>query len=88
MEADGMKIYQGILQDLFVLVKCFSESDHDRFWSLLKILSSVRHRNIMNIVGYCCTGTSKYLLCDYQTMGTVELNLQCKNNFSYSNYDL
>ncbi|XP_062176046.1 protein kinase STUNTED-like [Alnus glutinosa] len=41
MEADGMKIYQGILQDLFVLVKCFSESDHDRFWSLLKILSSI-----------------------------------------------
>ena len=55
MEADGMKIYQGLLQDMLVYVKCFSKNSDERFWSLLSILSRIRHRNIMHIVGYCCT---------------------------------
>jgi hypothetical protein len=81
-EMDGMKVYHGFLQDIPVLVKCFLETD-ERFWTMLKILSWVRHRNIKNIVGYCFAGASVFLLCDCPCMDTVEVNLQCKNNFSY-----
>ncbi|CAL5377836.1 unnamed protein product [Camellia sinensis] len=70
------KVYKGIYQETRVLIKLFSASD-DRFWSLLKILSRVRHRNILNLVGYCCTDASLYLLCDYPCNGTVETNLLC-----------
>ncbi|KAK9287327.1 hypothetical protein L1049_015742 [Liquidambar formosana] len=69
------KVYRGILQETLVLVKNFSGND-EQFWSTLKILSRVRHRNIMNLVGYCCTGDSRFMLSDYPCMGTLEINLQ------------
>ena len=56
-------IYEGICKGKPVLVIQFAGND-DRFWSLLKILSRVRHRNILNLVGYCCTDASLYMLCD------------------------
>ncbi|KAF5444087.1 hypothetical protein F2P56_036591 [Juglans regia] len=78
MEANGMKYYHGMLQDAPVLVECFIETD-ENFWSMLEILSRVRHRNILNIVGYLSTGAPKSLLYDNMCMGTVDLNLQCDN---------
>uniref|UniRef100_A0A2N9IG92 Protein kinase domain-containing protein n=1 Tax=Fagus sylvatica TaxID=28930 RepID=A0A2N9IG92_FAGSY len=78
-EMDGMKVYHGFLQDIPVLVKCFLETD-ERFWTMLKILSWVRHRNIKNIVGYCFAGASVFLLCDCPCMDTVEVNLQCDDS--------
>ncbi|XP_052204208.1 serine/threonine-protein kinase CDG1-like isoform X2 [Diospyros lotus] len=68
--------YEGICQDTPVLVKRYSAND-DRFWSVLNILSRVRHRNILNLVGYCCTEASMFLLCDFPCSGTVEMNLLC-----------
>ncbi|CAL5329725.1 unnamed protein product [Camellia sinensis] len=76
VEEHEKKVYKGIYQETRVLIKLFSASD-DQFWSLLKILSRVRHRNILNLVGYCCTDASLYLLCDYPCNGTVETNLLC-----------
>ncbi|XP_024027859.1 proline-rich receptor-like protein kinase PERK14 [Morus notabilis] len=73
---DDLKVYQGLLQETPVLVKCFKESDK-RFWSMLNILTQIRHRNIMNLVGYCCTGDSRFLLLDYPCKGSVAMNLQC-----------
>ncbi|KAJ4822183.1 hypothetical protein Tsubulata_022721, partial [Turnera subulata] len=69
--------YEGLLQETPVVVQSFTEND-ERFWTMLKILSRIRHRNIMNLVGYCCTGTSMFLLSDYPCMGTLEMSLQCK----------
>ncbi|XP_056163340.1 probable serine/threonine-protein kinase At1g01540 [Syzygium oleosum] len=72
---DNVKVYQGQFQETPVLVNCFSQND-ERFWSMLRILSRVRHRNILNIVGYCFTGSSMFLLFDFPFMGTLEINLQ------------
>ncbi|XVF45257.1 hypothetical protein PTKIN_Ptkin02bG0190700 [Pterospermum kingtungense] len=72
---DGnIKAYEGVLQDTPVLVKSFQ--DDERFWSMLTILSRVRHRNIMNMVGYCCTGTNRLLISDYPFLCNVAYNLQ------------
>ncbi|CAK9179544.1 unnamed protein product [Ilex paraguariensis] len=68
LEEDGMKLYEGIYQETPILIRLFS-GDDDRFWSLLKVLSCVRHRNIVNLVGYCCTADSLFLLCDYPCNG-------------------
>lgn len=75
----GIKIYEGLFQETPVVVTSFSEND-ERFWTTLKILSTVRHRSIMNLVGYCCTGTSMFLLCDYPCMGTLGMSLQCDDS--------
>ncbi|KAJ9158594.1 hypothetical protein P3X46_024159 [Hevea brasiliensis] len=71
---DNIKVYEGIFQETPVVIMSFPESD-ERFWTMLKILSRVRHRNIANLVGFCCTGTSLFLLFDYPCLGTLELNL-------------
>lgn len=77
---DDIKVYEGMFEDTPVVIKSFSEND-ERFWTMLKILSRVRHRNISNLVGFCCTGTSVFLLSDYPCLGTLEENLLSKSNF-------
>lgn len=76
-EKDDAKVYRGLLQEAPVLVKCFKESNKT-FWSMLKILTKIRHRNIMNLVGYCCTGDLAFMVFDFPCKGTIEMNLQRK----------
>ncbi|XVF01134.1 hypothetical protein REPUB_Repub04eG0062200 [Reevesia pubescens] len=71
---ENLKVYEGVLQNTPVIVKSFQ--DDERFWSMLTILSRVRHRNIMNMVGYCCTGTNRFLISDYPWFNNVAMNLQ------------
>lgn len=78
-QKDGKKVYQGILQDTTILVKSCRETNKG-FWLMLKILSRLSHRNIMNLAGYCYTGSSAYLVLDFPCLGNVETNLQCKND--------
>ncbi|GLT86242.1 hypothetical protein SLE2022_043940 [Rubroshorea leprosula] len=77
-EQENFKVCEGIFKETPVFVKSFLEND-ERFWSLLTILLRVRHRNIMSLVGYCFTGTSKFLIYDYPYLGTLELILQNDN---------
>ncbi|XVE49081.1 hypothetical protein DITRI_Ditri01bG0053300 [Diplodiscus trichospermus] len=74
-EYEKVKVYEGVLQNTPVTVKSFEEDE--QFWSMLTILSRVRHCNIMNIVGYCCTGTNRLVIFDYPCLANVAMNLQC-----------
>ncbi|KAM5574502.1 protein kinase STUNTED-like [Rosa sericea] len=74
-EMEGLKVYLGILQDTTVLVKSYEEINKC-FWSMLKILSRVCHRNILNLVGYCYTGAAAYLIFDFPCLGNMEYNLR------------
>lgn len=74
---DSIKTYGGLFQGMPVSVSHFSEND-ERFWSKLKILCQVRHRNIMNLVGYGFSG-GMFLLFDLPPMGMLEENLQGKS---------
>ncbi|OMP01546.1 hypothetical protein COLO4_11790 [Corchorus olitorius] len=74
-EEENLKLYEGLFQNTPVVVTSFE--DDERFWSILTILSRVRHRNIRNIIGYCCTGTNRLIISDYPFLGNVELNLLC-----------
>ncbi|CAL1352629.1 unnamed protein product [Linum trigynum] len=71
---DGIGVYEGMLQGCPVLVRAFAGND-ERFWPTLKILSRIHHRNILNLVGHCCTATNLFLLFDYPCMGNLEINL-------------
>ncbi|KAK1288028.1 putative serine/threonine-protein kinase [Acorus calamus] len=59
-EKEDLRVYRGILCDAPVLVKCFLGGS-ERFRSEIDILSRVRHRNILNLVGYCCDELAKKL---------------------------
>ncbi|KAL7582561.1 hypothetical protein Lser_V15G46140 [Lactuca serriola] len=67
-------IYTGVYGENQVIVMCFRADDHSA--SLLKIVSRVRHRNILNLVGYCWIGGSIFLLCDCPE-GSLEACLLC-----------
>lgn len=82
-EEENMQVYHGILMESPVLVKCFVGSD-ECFWSELKILAKVRHRNILNLVGYCCTDTSMFLLLDFPCNGSLDKHLQCQYCFIFT----
>ncbi|KAM2068163.1 hypothetical protein ACFX1T_044401 [Malus domestica] len=73
---DDITVHQGLLQETPVLVKSLQKT-RKGFWSILQILSRVSHRNISNLVGYCSTGVSPFLLYDFPCLGTVDVNLQC-----------
>ncbi|KAI3707853.1 hypothetical protein L2E82_36731 [Cichorium intybus] len=67
-------IYTGVFGENPVIVMCFRAND--QAVSLLNIVSRVRHRNILNLVGYCCIGGSIFLLCDCPD-GSLEACLLC-----------
>ncbi|KAL5787422.1 hypothetical protein ACOSP7_004371 [Xanthoceras sorbifolium] len=71
---ENVTIFLGHYQETPVILKSFQEND-ERYWSMLMILSRIRHRNIKNLIGYCCTGASRFLLTDYPYFGSVEANL-------------
>ncbi|KAM7264124.1 hypothetical protein ACFE04_001807 [Oxalis oulophora] len=76
VDAENTKAYEGIFQGSPVLVKPFLENDNS-FWSMLKILLQTRHRNITNLVGYCCDNTCMCLLFDNLCVNTLHMALQC-----------
>ncbi|CAL1385528.1 unnamed protein product [Linum trigynum] len=39
------------------------------------VLSWIRHRNILNLVGHCCTATKLFLIFNYPCMGNLEINI-------------
>lgn len=76
-EEENMQVYRGILKESSVLVKHFVGCD-DCFWSELRIHAKVRHCNILNLVGHCCTDASMFLLLDFPCNGSLDKHLQCK----------
>ncbi|KAJ9552292.1 hypothetical protein OSB04_016337 [Centaurea solstitialis] len=70
-------IYKGVFEEFRVVVMCFPADD--QAVSLLRIVSRVRHTNILNLVGYCCIGNSIFLLCD-RPKASLELCLLCEKS--------
>ncbi|KAK9077088.1 hypothetical protein SSX86_005424 [Deinandra increscens subsp. villosa] len=78
-------LYSGVFGESHVIVICFPADDQAFF--LLKIASRVRHRNILNLIGYCCVGNSVFFLCDCP-QGSLESCLLCDKaatNLSWEN---
>lgn len=80
-KSENLMVYEGIFEETPVLIKSFQEND-DRFWSVLVILSRARHRNIMNLVGYCFTGGCRFIIVDFPCLGTLASNLNGKSNLT------
>ncbi|PWA72787.1 Protein kinase-like domain-containing protein [Artemisia annua] len=55
-------VYRGVFGEYPVTVMCFNADD--QAVALLKIVSRIRHINILNLIGYCCVGDSIFFVCD------------------------
>ncbi|KAG8378358.1 hypothetical protein BUALT_Bualt08G0129100 [Buddleja alternifolia] len=70
-------VFRGILSDngLNVAIKVFNvqlEGASKSFDTECKILSSVRHRNLVRIIGFCCNTDFKALILAYMPNGSLE----------------
>ncbi|KAL3538551.1 hypothetical protein ACH5RR_001917 [Cinchona calisaya] len=70
LKEEGLIIYEGILMGTPIFVKCYPEAD-DHFWSLLELLSWIRHPNVLNIIGHCYTTYSMFLIYDCPCSGIL-----------------
>lgn len=68
------RVYEGIFLGTPVIVKCFPK-DNDEFWSVLEIISHVRHHSILGLIGHCCADESMFLVYDFPCSYTLEMNL-------------
>ncbi|XP_072083744.1 receptor-like protein kinase At3g21340 isoform X5 [Arachis hypogaea] len=73
------KVYLGLLQDhTQVAVKLLSVSSrqgYKEFQSEVELHSSIRHRNLVSLVGYCDEGEIKALIYEYMANGNLHRHL-------------
>ncbi|XP_057732959.1 probable LRR receptor-like serine/threonine-protein kinase At1g05700 [Arachis stenosperma] len=73
------KVYLGVLQDRTqVAVKLLSVSStqgYKEFQSEVELHSSIRHRNLVSLVGYCDEGEIKALIYEYMANGNLHRHL-------------
>ncbi|PWA95345.1 Protein kinase-like domain-containing protein [Artemisia annua] len=67
-------VYRGVFGEYPVIVMCFNADD--QAVALLKIVSRIRHINILDLIGYCCAGDSIFFVCDCPE-GSLEACLLC-----------
>lgn len=69
-------IYKMVMNDRRTLavkkIDWSSEGFDDVFEREIEILGSVRHRNLVNLQGYCRLPTLKLLIYDYMAMGSLD----------------
>ncbi|GLT39539.1 hypothetical protein SLA2020_137230 [Shorea laevis] len=83
-------IYKGLLRDgSFVAIKCIAKtsckSDEAEFLKGLKILTSLKHENVVRLRGFCCSkGRGEcYLIYDFVSNGNLLQYLDVKQGSGY-----
>ncbi|PIN08968.1 Tyrosine kinase [Handroanthus impetiginosus] len=78
-------VFVGTLSDgLIVAIKVFnqqSEKISRSFDSEVEVLSAVRHRNLVKVIGCCCNQDFKALVLEYMPNGSLDKWLHSDNHF-------
>uniref|UniRef100_A0A0D9V9V3 non-specific serine/threonine protein kinase n=1 Tax=Leersia perrieri TaxID=77586 RepID=A0A0D9V9V3_9ORYZ len=76
------EVYKGLLQDgtIVAIKKRHSPPSHE-FIQEVNYLSSIRHRNLVNLLGYCQENGMQMLVYEYVSNGSVSTHLH--GDFSY-----
>ncbi|KAI4305449.1 hypothetical protein L6164_028814 [Bauhinia variegata] len=67
-------VYLGFIDDIQVAVKMLSPEStqgHQQFQAEVKLLLTVRHRNLTSLIGYCNGDTHKGLIYEYMANGNL-----------------
>eukprot|EP00252_Welwitschia_mirabilis_P006411 TRINITY_DN17294_c0_g1_i1.p1 TRINITY_DN17294_c0_g1~~TRINITY_DN17294_c0_g1_i1.p1 ORF type:complete len:786 (-),score=117.28 TRINITY_DN17294_c0_g1_i1:470-2827(-) len=78
------KVYRGTLPDgRLVAVKVLSSSSEQveqEMLSEVEIITSLHHKNIIVLAGYCTSSRGKFLVYDFVSKGNLEENLHAKKD--------
>ncbi|KAK9060562.1 hypothetical protein SSX86_021267 [Deinandra increscens subsp. villosa] len=76
------KVYKGVITNsatlLTVAIKRLSSTSNQgalEFWAEVKMLSKLRHRHLVSLIGYCNDGQEMILVYEYMSHGTLEDHL-------------
>ncbi|KAL8144557.1 hypothetical protein V2J09_017589 [Rumex salicifolius] len=74
-------VYKGVLQDGTQIAVKRMESDSlgnkglSEFQAEIAVLSKVRHRHLVALLGFCVNGNERFIVYEYMPMGTLSQNL-------------
>ncbi|CAL9014245.1 unnamed protein product [Prunus brigantina] len=82
-------VYKGCIDDGATLVaikrlKSESSQGAHEFKTEIELLSQLRHRHLVSLIGYCKTGNEMVLVYDYMSHGTLASHLYHTDNTSLS----
>ncbi|XP_010249313.1 PREDICTED: putative serine/threonine-protein kinase isoform X2 [Nelumbo nucifera] len=70
------KVYKGLLHDgMVVAIKKRSGAPSQEFFEEVRSLSSIRHRNLVSLLGYCQENDQQMLIYEYIPNGSVSSHL-------------
>lgn len=70
------QVYKGLLQDgMVVAIKNRPAAPTNDFIIEVRYLSSIRHRNLVNLLGYCQEGAQQMLIFEYIPNGSISTHL-------------
>ncbi|KZV45457.1 receptor-like protein kinase FERONIA-like [Dorcoceras hygrometricum] len=65
--------------------KSWSKQGDNEFWTEIRLLSKIRHHNLVSLVGYCNDGEERILVYQYMNQGTLADHLYKKKRHANSN---
>ncbi|CAA6660073.1 unnamed protein product [Spirodela intermedia] len=74
-EGNFGEVYKGLILDMIVAVKRRSASPSQEFVQKVQKLSSIRHRNIVSLLGYCQESNLQMLIYEYIPNGSISSHL-------------
>ncbi|XP_042497302.1 proline-rich receptor-like protein kinase PERK3 isoform X1 [Macadamia integrifolia] len=78
------KVYKGFLQDgMIVAIKKRLGMPTQEFFEEVRYLSSIRHRNLVSLLGYCQDNEQQMLIYEYITNGSVSSHLYGAGQVSF-----
>ncbi|VVA98873.1 unnamed protein product [Arabis nemorensis] len=74
-------VYNGLIRDTIVAIKKLSGSLHPRFLAEVTYLSTIRHRNVVNLFGYCCENGQQMIVYENLVNGSLQDHLHDVHSF-------
>ncbi|EHA8589998.1 serine/threonine-protein kinase CDG1 [Cocos nucifera] len=69
------EVYKGLLHDGMVAIKARPSAPSQEFIEEVHFLSSIRHRNLVSLLGYCQENNMQMLIYEYIPNGSVSTHL-------------
>ncbi|GKV40687.1 hypothetical protein SLEP1_g48296 [Rubroshorea leprosula] len=70
------EVYKGLLQDgMLVAIKKRTGAPSQEFIDEVRFLSSIHHRNLVTLLGYCQENNQQFLIYEYIPNGSVSIHL-------------
>ncbi|CAH8263524.1 unnamed protein product [Arabidopsis lyrata] len=76
-------VYTGLIGDKIVVIKREWCGLQPRFLAEVSYMSKIQHRNLVNLLGYCCDDENQLLVFEYMVNGSVRDYLDASRDLTF-----